>query len=230
MAAATPADAALQPARSLSDLQSVPGPTAGPAYLAPLKPLVCKTPSKRKPRKLGAAKALAAARQLLVKKGGRRAVAKLLKARALAAPATAETDALAAIAAGKPGAALAALIPALQKHPKDPLLLASASVLMTDVGKPTEGLALADAALKAHAGANGPMGISTAAVALNNRGLALLGLNRYDDAVAPLTQALSKAPLLAEARRNLAVAFLCSGRDALATTTYGDGLHRNAAI
>lgn len=230
VALATPADAALQPVRSLSDLQSVPGPSAGPTYLAPIKPLVCKTPSKRKPRKLAAAKALAAARHLLVKKGGRRAVRKLLRTRSLTKPASAETDALAAVAAGKPGAALAALMPALQKHPKDPLLLASASVLMTDVGKPAEGLALADAALKAHAGANGPMGISTAAVALNNRGLALLALSRYSDAVAPLGQAIAKAPLLAEARRNLAVAFLCSGRDALATTTYGDGLHRNAAI
>jgi tetratricopeptide (TPR) repeat protein len=224
------AAAALQPVRSLSDLTPAPPANAPATYLAPIKAQVCKPPARARPKKVGAAKALAAGRQLLAKKGGRRAVAKALANRSLGAPATAESVALAAIGAGKPGAALAALLAALQKHPHDANLLASASALMTEVGKPLAGLALADAALKSHPSAKGPMGISIAAIALNNRGLALLALRRYGDAIAPLRQAIAKAPLLAEARRNLTVAYLCSGQDAKAVTAYSDAVHRNAGV
>jgi len=58
------AAAALQPVRSLSDLTPAPPANAPATYLAPIKAQVCKPPARARPKKGGAAKALAAARRL----------------------------------------------------------------------------------------------------------------------------------------------------------------------
>jgi tetratricopeptide (TPR) repeat protein len=214
--------------RALSDLTPVPD-SAGTS-LAPLKPLVCRTAVKgHAPHTGSAAKALKAGEALLARKASRSALRKALRSRSSRSPAGAETLAMAAVGAGKPGAALAALAGALRAHPKDPVLLANASVILTDIGRPLDGLALARAAAGRSHG-SGPLGIDRRALALNNEGFALLALRRYSAAVAPLKQAAARAPLLAEARRNLAVAYLCSGQDAQAGPAYAAGLHRQTDL
>jgi tetratricopeptide (TPR) repeat protein len=227
--AAAGSTAAAEPQlHSFSNLTPATGFDA--AALAPFKSAVCRPPSSRRPRRIARGKALKAGKTLLTKRTSRRAVRKLLANRSLRKPAEAQAVAMAAIGANKPGAGLAALLAALERHPKDAGLLASASALLTQVGRPAEGLALADAALKARAGRTAPMGIPIKAIALNNRGLALLALQRYRDAVAPLKAAIAQEPLLIEARRNLAVAYLCTGQDTQAATEYSQSIQRTPGL
>jgi tetratricopeptide (TPR) repeat protein len=227
-AAGAAADAGV---RSLSDLAPVPDGSAGATYLAPLKPQLCQSAaSGGAPHTESTAKALKAGEAFLARKASRSALRKALRSRATRKPAGAETTAMAAIGAGKPGSALAALVAGVSANPHDATLLSNASEVLTVLGRPKEGLAFAAAALKAKPHGTGGMGIDQRALALNNQGFALLALRHYAAAVTPLKQAAARAPLLAEARRNLVLAYLCSGQDSQATAAYGDSVHRQTGL
>ena len=123
-------------------------------------------------------------------------------------------------------AAIGSLLAAHQNDPKNPMHLINAGGLAASLGMPNEGLALLDAA-DALGGANAsPMGINGKAVALNNRGFALSQLGQWSQAQPVLTNAVSQEPLLAEARLNLGVAYLCQGDAATGEKYVRAGLHR----
>jgi hypothetical protein len=115
-----------------------------------------------------------------------------------------------AVAAGKPWAAVDALLRVHQLDPGDAGVLISLAGLVTTLGMPQEGLALLGAAAKAPADKQTPMGIDYQAVALNNRGYALLELGYPKEAEGYLQSAEQQAPLLSEARDNLDAAQQCA--------------------
>ncbi len=123
-----------------------------------------------------------------------------------------EAFAAAALEAGKPQAALAALLDAHADSPKDPLPLSSASALLTNLGLPSDALALADAAGKLKPKPHPPLGIGVHAAALTNRGNALLAMGRWQQAAKSFHRAIGQAPALREADTGLAAADLCSGK------------------
>ncbi len=128
---------------------------------------------------------------------------------------------------GDPGGATAGFVRALEKAPSQALALVNASVLMTRVGQPAQGVSLARAAQKAKKPQRPPMGMSVRALALNAEGFALFHLRRYVEAVTVLSRAVAADPLLVEAKRNLAGAMLCSGSPSAAAQMLLDGQRRN---
>jgi tetratricopeptide (TPR) repeat protein len=124
-------------------------------------------------------------------------------------------------------AAIGALLAAHQNEPQNPMHLMNAGGLAASIGMPNEGLALLDAA-DALGGPNAsPMGINGKAVAMNNRGFALSELGQWSQAQPYLTSAISQEPLLAEARLNLGVAYLCQGDSSTGEKYVRAGLHRS---
>ena len=115
-----------------------------------------------------------------------------------------------AIAAGQPWAAVDALLRVHQLGPRDAGVLISLAGLVTTLGMPQQGLALLGAAAKLPADKQTPMGIDYQAVALNNRGYALLELGYPGEAEGYLQSAEQRAPLLSEARDNLDAAQQCA--------------------
>lgn len=115
-----------------------------------------------------------------------------------------------AVAAGKPWAAVNALlrVHTLDKRNAAPLI--DLAGLVTAQGMAKEGLALLNAADKLHSKGAAPMGISWKALALNNRGYALLMLGHPKQAKPLLVKAEKAEPLLSEARQNLDAADQCA--------------------
>lgn len=138
----------------------------------------------------------------------------------------AEGDAAAALGDGRPTAALAALLAAHRREPQDATHLVNAAAVLGLLGLGREALALLDAADDLDAAASSPFGLSRPAVALNNRGVALLALGRYREARAVLTRASALEPLLREARLNLAAASGCEHKDDDYARFYRLGAHR----
>lgn len=151
------------------------------------------------------------AKMFLIREAGRRDFRRVARSSATKTVAGSEKLAAGAVAADSPGLALAALLRAHEQQPKNPVHLVSASVLLTNLGLPVEGLAFADGATGLADPIEAPMGISLQAATLSNRGFALIALRRYADAKTALTAAIAIDPLLAEARTNLARAELCLG-------------------
>ena len=83
-----------------------------------------------------------------------------------------------AIAMGRPGAALAALVRAHELEPTQASHLVNAAAVASSVGLPSEALAMLDAAERLEDPDRPAMGIGRHAVALNNRGAALAMLGR----------------------------------------------------
>lgn len=96
-----------------------------------------------------------------------------------------------------------------QLSPRDPGPLVDAAGILANLNKPREALALLNAADKTHRSMAAPLGMNGTAIALNNRGYALLRLGQYRQAKRVLTQAIKKEPLLSEARTNRSAANLC---------------------
>ncbi len=115
-----------------------------------------------------------------------------------------QAAAVAAVVAGKPAAALAALLTAYDKEPRNPSVLVSLAGLLARLGMPSEALAFLDAADKLGASYPAPVGLKGQAIALNNRGYALLLLKRWKEADVVLRKAVALEPQLTEAARNLA--------------------------
>ena len=165
------------------------------------------TPAKAKPLSLKAA--LASIRKKLPKAGW----AQFAKSPSYEKAALAERSAGAAIIRDAPGAALAALVRAHELEPREASHLINAAGVANSVGMPAEALALADAGAVRDDRDLSPMGISRQAVALTNRGNALVQLGRFKEAGQSLAAAQGIEPLLSEAASGLAAAQACTGQD-----------------
>ena len=184
------------------------------ADLERAKPLACMTLPAGKA--LTKTQAIASARAYLTRVAGADAMAGFASSAAYRNVDQLQGAAAAAIAAGKPGAALAALLRAHDLAPREASHLANAGVVATSIGLPREGLALMTAAQRLDDPDATPMGLSRSAIALANRGYALAMAGRPSEAVPALKAALEQSPALAEAARTLTGAELCkSPEDAL---------------
>ena len=154
-------------------------------------------------RPLTLAEALANVHALLEEKAGRAA----LDAFALSAEARdankAEIAASGALLLNKPLAALVALLAAHELEPGRAMHLINLAGVLTYLDRPYEALALLDAAAAAGAAPPSPAGMNGQAVALANRGYALLLLGRAADAEPVLRRAAALEPLLSEAARSV---------------------------
>ncbi len=143
-------------------------------------------------------------------------------------PALAELDASGALVNGNPGGALAALLAAYSKNPKDATVLRDLGSLLAQLGQPLDALAMFGQADKVGGAVRHPMGISETATELNDRGFALLELRRWAAAGTTLVKAVAEAPLLSEAKLNLGAALLCQGKIAAAAKMMFAGSRRDS--
>jgi tetratricopeptide (TPR) repeat protein len=122
--------------------------------------------------------------------------------------------AAASIAAGSPGAALAAELRAHELDPKNPTHLENAAGAAAAIGLPNEAIAFLDASIALDSGKRAPMGISREAADLTTRGYAQLLLGQAAAAEQSLQSALAISPILnEEASMTLAAAKACKGKD-----------------
>ena len=116
-----------------------------------------------------------------------------------------------------PGAdkgALAALLLAAERNPRDPLPLIDAAALLIDAKKPNEALALlAQAAELPQRQAPRRSGCPRSALLETNRAAAYFRTGQYALAVAAGRRALRASTWLVEARENVGMALLCQGRE-----------------
>lgn len=164
-------------------------------------PAPLSTPS---PIRLTLPQAIANARARLTRDASAAAIAGLRNSPAAGSTRSLQGAAVAAVVSGKPSAALAAWLIAYDKEPRNPSVLVNLAGLLARIGMPTEALALLDAADATGASIAAPAGLKGQAVALNNRGYALLLLRRWKEADVALRKALALEPQLSEAARNLA--------------------------
>lgn len=196
---------------AFSDGISTPAPAGLEAQLAALAPTLCAGKAPRA-RSLSLATALAHAQRFVARDAGNRAVSHFLRSPDARRASSALAAAAAAASAGKPTAALAALLRAHALAPRDPTPLIGAAAFLTPAGMPNEALALLAAAKRMHPAKQGPFGVSPLAALENNAGYAELALHAWGAAERTLGVARRSAPLLAEAGRNLAAAQLCHGK------------------
>jgi hypothetical protein len=158
--------------------------------------------------------ALQTAMTLVTKGRGARGTAELDVKKYSGTPGRAEVTAGGLVMEGLPAGALAVLLDAEKRSPKSPLLLVDASVSLTELGQPNLALAFLDQARRLGGAKGAPMGLSNSAIALNDRGYALLGLGRYAAAQTVLGTAVHNGGLLlSEAARNLSLANHCLHKD-----------------
>jgi hypothetical protein len=195
---------------AFADARTVDAEAGALAFIRARAPVVCAEGQPGQAPTL--ADALARLQAWLEQEAGASALAAL--ANGLGDPARAPLVAAAAVADGKPHAGLAALLVAHQREPGQPTHLVSAAGLASLLGHPAEALALLDAADLLGAAPESPLGVEGRALALNNRGHALLGLGRWAEAALALEEAAALAPALSEARASLSLALLCQGTEA----------------
>lgn len=138
----------------------------------------------------------------------------------------AERAAAAAVARRELDGALAAMKLAAVLDPKNPARLVNLAAVLNALEMPREAVAVLNAAdrLKTRLPVVG--GLPLAALALNNRGHALLLLADWKAAEPPLRQAVHQAPQLSEAHTNLSRALLCQGRLPEAARAFQAGMRR----
>lgn len=142
-------------------------------------------------------------------------IAELKATGEVSTPDAAQKTAAAALAAGSPGIALAALLEAHRLQPQRGSHLVNAAALVTSVGLPNQAIALLDAAVGREF-LRTPLGIPPQATAAVIRGQALVMTGRSDAAERLFASAKQLAPLLSEADAGLATVAACKGQDALA--------------
>jgi tetratricopeptide (TPR) repeat protein len=192
---------------AFSDTSYPADPEGVQVQIGLIRALYCSKPAKSKPLSLKTA--LANLRKKLPSKGW----AAFKKSPAYKSAARAEQAAGSAIVKDAPGAALAALLRAHELEPREASHLANAAGVANAVGFPAEALALADAAATRDDPDSAAMGISRQAIALTNRGNALVQLGRHGEAKDSLEAALGLEPLLSEAASGLTAANACTGAD-----------------
>ncbi|MEP7082507.1 MAG: tetratricopeptide repeat protein [Chloroflexota bacterium] len=156
--------------------------------------------------------AVANTRQLLDREAGSGALEAFDASPDASSADKATAAAVAAVLSSNKAGALAALLAAARDEPDDPRHLVNAAGLLPDFDLASEALAFLDAAEGMGAPASTPYGLDQRAVLLNNRGRALLALQRWDDAASVLQEAYELDPALAEAATNLSLALLCQGQ------------------
>jgi tetratricopeptide (TPR) repeat protein len=230
LAAAVPtgASAASLPVSAFSDTRKVPTRAEALVTVRALRP-ACPRGGASSGGTLSLRRALSAADGLLRKGVGKRRLARFRTDRRSKKSRKAQELAVGAVAGHNPAGALAGFLAAHARDRRNPLHLLNASVVLTRLGKPREALALITAAERLRAPRRVPMGIGVRALALNNRGFALIALRRYPAAEAALKRAIRAEPLLAEAKLNLALARLCRGRFSQAVDPYIAGQRRSVA-
>lgn len=142
----------------------------------------------------------------------------------------AKAAALAASLAGRPSAAMAALLVAAEKNPGDSEALVNLGGALALLGQAREALVVLDAAAKVGYPKDAALGWPTQAVALNNKGFALQTLGQTAAAEAALRQAVQAAPALAEARANLSRTLACAGKLDEAVKFARAGVRRSAQL
>lgn len=213
---------------ALSDGAALPPEGAVGAKLTSLSGQLC-APKATKPKAIAFGTARSTAAKLAQKGAGKKAIARFAKSADAKTANRALAAAGAATAAGKPYAALVALLRAERLAPRDARPLVSAAPVLTNLGRPQEALAYLAEAEHRTGAKDGAFGTGTAARIANNRAYALLALGQWKSAEAQATKAAGKAPLLSEARRNAAHAQLCAGKVAAAAKSAVAGARRQGA-
>jgi tetratricopeptide (TPR) repeat protein len=197
-----------------------PGITLPPGFTLPgSKPKKKKIPSFRV--------ALARANKTARKGAVGKVVKQLTKGPALRTEGNAHGVAVAAMTAGAPRLALAAMLAAEKKDPRDRMNLVNAAAPLTTLGMEEEAIALLEHAAKMKGPLPAVMGIAGRAVLDNNLGYANARLQRHGKAVAALRRALASAPALAEANSNIGKELVCAGRGAEALRYMKNAQARN---
>lgn len=194
---------------AFSDSRRLPDEATILQALRPLTPLYCQAILPVSPLTLD--QAMASMMQKLDQLAGPGAVESVLNAAAQTNEELLTATAAAAMADKKGPGALVALLAAHQNDPQNPAHLVNAAGAAAQLSLPNEALALLDAADAMGGDFGSPMGIDGHALALNNRGFALLQLGQWAQAQTALNAAIALEPLLSEARGNLAVPSLCQG-------------------
>lgn len=165
--------------------------------------------------------AIGAAQLTLARHASKRALRGMARSREIRNPRSARRLAAAALVENRPYAALAALLDAQARRSGDPVLLLDLSAVLSRVGLPREALAVLSHAHSLRRPGS-PMGVSQQAILANNRGLALLSLGHDSAARRQFAAAERQAPLLSEARMNLAAASICAGGAAVVAAPWRD--------
>lgn len=148
------------------------------------------------------------------------------QASAMSDPNKARAAATAAVVRGKPLGAVAAYLKVLEKNPKDADALYNLGALAAFLNAPNEALALL-AAADANGGPKG--GFYPARAQLQStRGYALMQVGQSADAEKALREAVTLAPNLVEANRNLAAALGNQGKCAESKKTFAAAFRRSA--
>ncbi|MEA2387210.1 MAG: hypothetical protein QOJ22_1384 [Thermoleophilaceae bacterium] len=188
------------------DLPEIFEPDNDADMLEGLRPYCATGP---RPKTLTLGKAVSNLEDFLARTAGRDAMKAFARSAASRTAVNAQRAAGEAVLAGSPGAALAAMLRAHEREPKEASHLVGAAALATAVGRPVDALGLLDGAERLDDRRPGGMGFTNDSVALANRGHALLAAGRAADAATPLEAALAGQPLLSEAASGLSIAALC---------------------
>jgi tetratricopeptide (TPR) repeat protein len=168
-------------------------------------------PPRVAPHRLTFAAAMAGATKVAGLKGAR--ATKLRRLKLAHTAVGGERLAAGALLEGAGKGALAALLTAAARSPRDPLPLIDAAALLLDAGKPNESLALLTRAQRLPQRRLLTQGLPTIAVLETNRAAALFRTGQYAAAAAAGQRALRRSNGLVEARENRGMALLCMNRD-----------------
>ena len=171
-------------------------------------------------------RAVAAAQAVLAARESPAALAAFRTSASAASVEESSTAAAAATAAGRPGAALAALLRAHELDPSSASHLQNAAGILVSLGHPGVALGVLDAAAATGTRGNAPMQMSPEAMAASTRGTALFLLGRYDEADAAFALAQSLDVDLSEAVQGRAMVALCRGQLDTAVALYRQGARR----
>ena len=207
LAASTPAGAAGLQVQSFS--QSLAWTPPSKDQLATLKQQQCV--GKSNPRPLSFATGLGKALRALSGLASKRALTQVAADPQTHNARTARALAAAALIENRPTAALAILLDAQRRSPRDPVMLVDLASVLIQLQMPTEALAVLSGVKHLSGRLPTPMGIPLQAVILNDRGMALLRLGQDTQAGQLFATAERQAPLMNSAAENRAVAQLCAG-------------------
>jgi tetratricopeptide (TPR) repeat protein len=211
---------------ALTDFEPVPSDAEAAQDLSSMKSITC-IPSSVKGGAMPLKKALASIESTLVAKAGRTDVTAFARSADAKSTKKLEAAAVNALAAGTPGAALAALVRMHELEPKEASHLVGAASVATAVGMPREALGLLDGAARLDDRIPGAWGLNAQAVILANRGQALTSLGRFAEAEKALVAARQLEPALREASQTAAVASLCQDKLPAAVFHRRTSIHRD---
>ena len=206
-----------------AQLQATRGIACLPAFPPGIKPPPG-LPVPTAPRQLTFAAALASAQKVAGLNGAR---GRKLRASALFKTTIgAERLAAAGLLGKADKGALAALLVAAVRSPRDPLPLIDAAALLIDAKKPNEALALLAQARKLPQRKLRQFGLSTVGILETNRAAAYFRTGQYALAVSAGRRALRSSTWLVEARENVGMALLCQGKEQEAACEFRAAMKR----